>query len=324
MVDYGSPTQQELSTGSSGPLTMSHGKVLRSKSSTRAAPYDDAKDDEEQHSIFGVLAPPPPASSSTGQLGAAVGEGGPDGTKDVVFEDAEVQPPKGGRGKGGKTGKGGRGKGGGGGKGYRGQKGGHTTADGIIQTHAKALLQLDLAHRQKEKEVQWVLILPQGNALAEDLDTASTQWKKNRPSSGPHPSGAIHEHLWRIFTGAVLEQIKNVAVEKRSKALKNLEQLLENSRVSDQAHRPSGKTTFIDIFRPVQAKRPADANWIWVLKPNMALNDGRDMQGNLSYWNEEFSKLLHPLALKRDRMPQSGVFRAVEAQLKAMSIREDW
>ena len=56
----------------------------------------------------------------------------------------------------------------------------------------------------------------------------------------------------------------------------------------------------------------------------MALNDGRDMQENLSYWNEEFSKLLHPLALKRDRMPQSGVFRAVEAQLKAMSIREDW
>ena len=298
---------------------MSHGPAPRGNSVSRAAPYEGDEPKDKQLSVFGSY-----KSKGNGGVGSTGSASGEATSIPVPMDDTELgnqDGRTGGRGRAGRGNTGGRGKGRGGqGKGTGAKGGKNTDTDNVLQTHAKALLQLDNNYRQREKEVQWALVFPEDNDLANVLEERTATWKNDRPKNGPHPLGLIHEYLWCTFCDILLDKIKEMPDDLTAPCIIRLKRFLEDSTAPADSYKPHGRRTYLDIFRPVQAKKPNGANWIWIIRPSMSIKDGRDLQECLTYHHDDLSSVLHPITLQRDRMPQSGLFKAVEAQLKALQI----
>lgn len=318
---------------------MATGGAIRSKSqSRRLAPYSEETTNEEGtgggalSSIFGAV-PEGPAPSVTSTTATGIPHvsfsSGTEGLPTEGDEDMDHLADKrgatgqqrgrggGGRGRGG--GKGGRSEGRGrGGKGGKGAGKYSTNVHEVLQTHAKALLQLDQNARARDKECQWAIILPvEGEAAALLVQTANA-WKIARPETGKHPDGMVHERCWIVFCRFILSKLETVTV--KSQAINRLTGFFKDSLVEEEDHQPTGKDTFVEIFRPVQNKPPETGVWIWILRPCMSLSAGREIHECLAYWSDKFSTLLAPIKIQKDRVPQTGLLRVVEGQLKALQI----
>ena len=308
--------------------------AIRSKSQNRRlVPYEgvlgeDSTGDVALASIFGAT--PEGASSSvpnpaaTGQFHTRFAAGAaeaPETVDDDMDHTADKHDSTGRQ-----RGQGSAGRGRGAGKGSKGNKGSgrgkgagkfSSNVQEVLQTHAKALLQLDQHARSRDKECQWAVLLPvDGEAAALLVQTANT-WKAARPEEGKHPSGMVHECCWIVFCKFILSKLETTP---KSQAVNQLTGFLKDSMVETESHQPSGKDTFVKVFRPIQNKPPTTGLWIWILRPSMALSAGREMHEVLSYWSDKFTTLLAPIKIRKDRVPPTGLLRAVEGRLKAMQI----
>ena len=107
---------------------------------------------------------------------------------------------------------------------------------------------------------------------------------------------------------------------RKSRSSTQLKDFFEESMVAEDCYQPDGANTFVSVFRPVQGKRPTTGQWVWIVRPNMAIGPGRDIQGTLSYWATKFNDVIAPIRVQKDRVPSTGLFKAVEGQLQALQI----
>ena len=121
-----------------------------------------------------------------------------------------------------------------------------------------------------------------------------------------------------VFSKFFLELLEILPQKTRTST--QLKGFFEDSMVADDSYQPEGANTFVSVFRPVQAKRPTTGQWVWIVRPNMAMGPGRDIQGTLSYWATKFNDITAPIKVQKDRVPATGFFKAVEGQLQAMQI----
>ena len=294
---------------------MAHGPVRSKSAVRRSAPFAEEDDDEDAtaHKSLkhaSIFNPSEASASAPAAPAAAAFDAFPTGEA-----DEEMGKPSKGRGKGSGKGKGKRKSDGRDGKGNL-----YSTAyNDVMQTHAKALLQLDQNCRNRDRESQWAFVLPLNSPLVRLLDQTAQDWKHARPEGGKHPSGLLHEYLWATFANNLLESLSKFEEKSKSRATGQLRAFLEDSLVSDSKFQPSGRDTYVEIFRPVQNKLPITGQWIWIFRANMALSNGRDIHELLAYWHDKFSEILAPITIQKDRVPQTGLFRAVEGQLKALA-----
>jgi hypothetical protein len=110
----------------------------------------------------------------------------------------------------------------------------------VVQNSQRLLLAVAATQRQQLRMVQYVvLFLPEADDLKQLLFQARPRYHDEKPDSGPHPQGSIHDLMWSLFSHYCSENPQIFAPGVYDRAIELFQGLAERRMV--HVFSPKGK-----------------------------------------------------------------------------------
>lgn len=193
------------------------------------------------------------------------------------------------------------------------------TLEGQVELHRKMLVRLAAAKREDDKYKQFIVEVPDSHSwpeLRNILARAPTFWREQKPLTGAHPCGAMHEFLFRQFTNWIIKDITANAETATAEQRDELKDAIYPWTFFDRK-RPAngtGATTIVTKFVPLGRRDqvPETGVWRWILALDLQTTHGRDLHEQL----KEDPLSYNGLYIRPDRAPIDGLEKALQERLR--------
>lgn len=227
-------------------------------------------------------------------------------------------------------GKGGRGKGRG--KGSRRDRDSRTAQSGegtsasassggvreLVELERRACIRLLQAQRESQQESNFVIEIPATmQALRKELQQVSAQWKLQRPATGVHPLGKLHDLHWSLLRARWQEHMDSEvdsSQPQQSVILAKTGQFLRSTFLAQSKHEHD---TILLHFHPLgrRDRPPLENTWFWTLAFTPHSSQGRQVHETLCE-HLRLEEFYHFVQVRRDR----GTMDGLERQLRSFEI----
>lgn len=188
----------------------------------------------------------------------------------------------------------------------------------LVELERRACIRLLQTHRESQQESNFILEIPASmQVLRRELQQVSENWKIQRPPTGSHPLGKLHDLHWFLICSRWQEHMESeveTSMRQQSEALATTTQFLRSTFIANSANEHDSVLLHCHPLGR-RDRPPLENTWFWSLAFTQHSSQGRDVHETLCE-QLRLDKLYLFVQLRKDR----GTMDGLERQLRSFEI----